>query len=80
MTIQKQSAQRQSGEGKHFFHVTPRKADGKWRVKEVGSKDEPRIFDTQDQATREAEKLAESVKGRVVMHDEHGKFKFVESF
>ncbi len=75
------ATQRQSGEGKHFFHVTPSKTDNKWRVKEVGSKDEPRVFDTKEQATKEAEKLAKEVnKGHVVIHDEHGKFEVVENF
>ncbi len=71
---------------KHFYHVTPSKTDHKWRVKEVGSTDEPKVYDTQKEAVNGAEKLAKKisseghVKAHVVIHDEHGHFKVVENF
>ncbi|WP_186820159.1 DUF2188 domain-containing protein [Wolbachia pipientis] len=84
--MQRRSTQRQSGEGKVFIHVTPSKNDSKWHVKEIGSKDEPRVYDTKEQAVKEAERDAreksarEDVKSHVVIHDEHGKFEVVENF
>lgn len=71
---------------KHFYHVTPSKTDHKWRVKEVGSTDAAKVYETQKEAVDEAEKLAKKVstegriKAHVVIHDEHGQFKVVENF
>ncbi|WCR53612.1 MAG: hypothetical protein PG981_000634 [Wolbachia endosymbiont of Ctenocephalides orientis wCori] len=77
----RQKGTNKQGVEKHFFHVTPSKTDGKWRIKEVGSKNEPAIYDDKETAVKEAEKLAKNEElGHVVIHDEHGKFEVVGSF
>ena len=62
----------------HFFHVTPSRADNKWRVKEVRANGAI-ACDTKEEALQRARELKNEVEnGHVVVHDEHGRFEIIE--
>jgi len=62
----------------HFFHITPSRSDGKWRVKEVKATGAI-AFDTREEALNRVREMKNEVEnGHVVLHDEHGRFEVIE--
>ncbi len=57
------------------YHVSKRKADGKWQVKFANGQKAIKLFDTQLDAIDYAKKLAASQDGRIVIHKEDGSFR-----
>ena len=57
------------------YHVSLRKADGKWQVKYGGGKKAIKLFDTQAEAIKFAEERAESQDGSISIHKRDGKIR-----
>jgi len=68
----------QASPNAHFFHITPSRSDGKWRVREVQAQGVIAL-DTKEQALQRVREMKNEVEnGHVVVHDEHGRFEIIE--
>lgn len=57
------------------YHITKRKADGKWQVKYGGGIKAIKLFDTQVQAIDYAKSLAQNQEASIMIHKEDGTFR-----
>lgn len=57
------------------YHVSKRKADGRWQVKMAGGSRAIKLFFTQLEAIDFAKKLAENQEAKIVIHKEDGTFR-----
>jgi uncharacterized protein YdaT len=57
------------------YHVSKRKEDNKWQVKQAGASKAVKLFLTQSEAIDFARTLAENQDARIVIHKEDGGFR-----
>ena len=61
--------------GLKVYHITKRKADGKWQIKFNNGKKAIKLFDTQVQAIDYAKALAQNQEASIMIHKEDGTFR-----
>lgn len=59
-------------------HVVPRK--GKWGVRKAGAERTTRVYDTQDEAIREARKIAQNQGTELYIHGRDGRIRERNSY
>jgi uncharacterized protein YdaT len=59
----------------HSYHVSKRKEDDMWQVKNAGSEKVLKLFKTQKEAIEYAKKLSDNQDGKMVIHKEDGKIR-----